>query len=90
MNARAEASRKMEISAFLQSWGPLRKKLGELAECEQAALDAMLQSSLKTNDLDELNKHILQRAAIKMVFNLVEELREDLHGDEPSTDSEAE
>lgn len=88
MSARAVASKKMEISQFLQSWGPLKAKLEELMECELASIGTILQGHVKGETVEELNKHIFQKNAIERVFQLVQELKEDLHPDEESSDSD--
>lgn len=88
VSARAVASRQLEISQCLKSWGPLRAKLEELKETEQAAIDTLLSNALHPADINDLNIHLLQKKAIDRVFLLVEELKEDLHPEELSSDAE--
>lgn len=88
MSARAIASRKLEIGAFLQSWSPLKEKLEELLACENASIESITRNAIYGVGVEELNKHIFQKKAIDRVFQLVDELKEDLHPDEVSSDEE--
>lgn len=88
MSVRAIASRKLEIGAFLQSWGPLKQKLEEQYECEKQFINQLTASSVNGSNLEKLNEHIHQRKAIERVFQLVQELKEDLYPDEVSSDEE--
>ncbi len=84
MNARAVASKQMEISGFLQNYGPFKAKLDELLGWENEAILKLTSDAVHPADVDDLNKHILQKKAIERIYLLVEEMREDLHPDETS------
>lgn len=86
--SRALASRQLEISTLLQSFRPLREKLNELMDCETAAIETLTGDAVHVADLEDLNKHILQKRALHRVFQMVEELKEDLHPGEESSDQD--
>lgn len=88
MSARTVASRKLEIGAFLQSWDPLKAKLRERLECEESEINRLTSNAVHGLSVEKLNEHILNKKAITMVFQMVEELKEDLHPDEVSSDAE--
>lgn len=84
--SRADNSRKLGISACLQSWGPLKEKVDELYECEVSAIARLTSEPVK--DKDVLNEHILQKKSLERIYQLVGELKEELHPNEPSEDDE--
>jgi response regulator of citrate/malate metabolism len=86
MSARSQASRKLEISQFLQSWRPLKEKLEELIRLEKAKIDELTSDAVPESGRDDLNFHIQQKKTLERVFMLVDELKEDLHETEESSE----
>lgn len=75
------ASRKLELSECLKNLGPLKAKIEELIDLELKSIEAQTTGAVHIADVDELNKHILQKLALQRVFLLIEELKEELHPD---------
>lgn len=88
MGIRAVASRQLEISECLKNFGPMREKIQELIDFESSKIDQFADSAVHEADRDDLNSHIIQRQAFKRVLLLVTELKEDLHPNEESSDSD--
>lgn len=84
----ALASKKLAISECLKSWGPLAAKVQEALDLETIKIEELTATPVHVADLDDLNCHVVKREAYRMVFMFIDELKEDLHPNEVSSNSE--
>lgn len=81
----SRAHRKLPISLFLQNFHVLDDKLQERLQAVRAGINEVLMRQVSGDKVDKLNTLLAEQHGLNTVYNLVEELKEELdEGREPA------